>query len=281
MHYDPNHSHTLPPRLSVESSSGEPWRSTSCDSIADSARSLALGKPLSAQEARSKKHARPEDIFPLMANAHEYWTPQQPPDAKAAPPPASRGLFSRLFGSAEHQKGAEAETEPLMGEPRPSAWDAIRARVAPPPPPPGRCHCLCRRLPALSYRQRLMGFGICLGIGLMLSLTSFMSFSELLLGNPFPFACKYTLGNLLSMGASGFLVGLSKMCSDMFAPVRRVASLLYMGSLCTTLVCIFYLHNKLLTSFSMCIQLFAMVWYCFSYLPFGHTMLRRCVGSVI
>ena len=71
MHYDPNHSHTLPPRLSVESSSGEPWRSTSCDSIADSARSLALGKPLSAQEARSKKHARPEDIFPLMANAHE------------------------------------------------------------------------------------------------------------------------------------------------------------------------------------------------------------------
>ena len=136
----------------------------------------------------------------------------------------------------------------------------------------------CRRLPTLSYQQRLVGFLCCFGLGMLLSLTSLMSFTSLLGGNPTPFAFKYTLGNLLSMGASSFLVGPAKQCRDMCAPVRRGASLLYVGSLGGTLFCIFYLHSRLLTAASICVQLVAMVWYCFSYLPFGHTMLRRCLG---
>ena len=84
------------------------------------------------------------------------------------------------------------------------------------------------------------------------------------------------VGNLLSMGASGFLVGPAKQCRDMFAPVRRIASLLYVASLGTTLVCIFYLRSRLLTTVSICVQLGAMVWYCVSYLMLntplrGHT----------
>ena len=262
----------LAPRLLPSLDGGlEPWRSTSVDTIADSARTLALGKPQSG-----KPKARPEDVFPVMANAREHWTPQQQPPK--APPP-SRGVFAWLFGGGE-RTATDAETEPLI-EPGPSTWDAWKARVAPPPPKPSRCSCLCRRLPTLSYRQRLTGFAICFCLGLLLSLTSLTSFSAILVGNPMPFAFKYTFGNVLSMGASSFLVGPVKQCEDMFAPVRRVASLLYVASLGTTLLCIFYLHNKLLTTISMCLQLFAMVWYCFSYLPFGHTLLRRCVASVL
>ena len=124
-----------------------------------------------------------------------------------------------------------------------------------------------------------MGFCVCIGCGLLLSLTSLLSFGALLAGNPTPFAFKYTLGSLLSMSASSFLVGPAKQCEGMCAPVRRFASLLYVASLCATLFCIFRLHDRLLTSISMCLQLAAMVWYCLTYVPFGGVLLRRCLGS--
>ena len=271
----------------------EPWAPSSVSSIAELARAQALGKPQS-----SKKAARPEDIFPVLAfssssaasGSHDRWAPLPVP-----PRPARLARFSRFFGAGESDQTlarflgvvTDVEKEPLIegSSERASTWDALRARVgaAPPPPPPGRCHCLWRRLPSctLSYRQRLVGFCVCIGCGLLLSLTSLLSFGALLAGNPTPFAFKYTLGSLLSMGASSFLVGPVKQCEGMFAPVRRLASLLYVASLCATLVCIFRLHDRLLTSISMCLQLAAMVWYCLTYVPFGHMLLRRCVGTVL
>ena len=256
--------------------------------LAELARAQALGKPQS-----SKKDARPEDIFPVLAfsaassassASHDRWAPLPLP-----PRPARFARFSRFFGAGEADQQlarflgvvTDVEKEPLI-DASPSTWDSLRARVgAPPPPPPGRCHCLWRRLPALSYRQRLVGFCICIGLGLMLSLTSLLSFGALLAGNPTPFAFKYTAGSLLSMSASSFLVGPAKQCEGMCAPVRRFASLLYVASLCATLFCIFRLHDRLLTSIAMCLQLAAMVWYCFTYVPFGGVLLRKCVGTVL
>ena len=287
------HTPSAPDLFRLDSSGCEPWAASSVSSIAELARAQALGKPQS-----SKKAARPEDVFPVLASSafssvassassasHDRWAPLPAP-----PRPARFARFSRFFGAgaADQQLArflgvvTDVEKEPLI-KAASSSWDALRARVgaAPPPPPPGRCHCLCRRLPALTYRQRLVGFCLCLGLGFMLSLTSLLSFGALLAGNPTPFAFKYTLGSLLSMGASSFLVGPVKQCEGMFAPVRRLASLLYVASLCATLVCIFRLHDRLLTSISMCLQLAAMVWYCLTYVPFGHMLLRRCVGTVL
>ena len=270
----------------------------SCDSIAESARALALGTPASSKKAADQEYLAlpvppPSSRSSSRLSAHGHWA-APPPE----PPPAP-GLFATLRGAlgggGPSTSASNAEREPLMsddteaGAPssssswEASSWEAsfasLKARVAPPPPPkPGPCDCVCRRLPALTYQQRLFGFLACLAIGLLLSLTSLMSFGSLLTGNPTPFALKYTIGNLLSMGASGFLVGFTKQCRDMFAPVRRVASVLYVASLGTTLVCIFYLRSRLLTTVSICVQLGAMVWYCVSYLPFGQNMLRRMCG---
>ena len=138
----------------------------------------------------------------------------------------------------------------------------------------------CSCCPALTYQQRLVGFVMCFAAGMVLSLTSLFSFTSLLLGNPTPFALKYTLGNLLAMGASSFLVGPVKQCTDMFAPERRVATSLYAGSLLATLTCIFYLHSKLLTFVAICCQLCAMVWYFVSYLPFGQKALQQCLRGM-
>ena len=110
-------------------------------------------------------------------------------------------------------------------------------------PPKTAIGRLCARCPALTYKQRLIGAVACMVLGWLLSLSSLLSFTRLLLGNPLPFAYKcarlcpastrahswwctqrrahlshslssprflggrYTLGNLLSLGATSFIVG--------------------------------------------------------------------------
>ena len=53
--------------------------------------------------------------------------------------------------------------------------------------------------PSLTFQQRLVGFGIFFTIGAVVTLTSMFSFSQLLTGNPVPFALKYSIGNVISL----------------------------------------------------------------------------------
>ena len=96
----------------------------------------------------------------------------------------------------------------------------------------------CAWMPELSYSARLGGFAITFMLGVLLSLTSFSSFGSVLLGNPGPWAFKYTLGNVFSISSYCFLVGPARQCSGMFAAERRLYTLLYLGTLSTTLFCV-------------------------------------------
>jgi hypothetical protein len=53
----------------------------------------------------------------------------------------------------------------------------------------------------------MIGFAGCVISGLFLNLFSMVRLTELMLGNPKPFAVCFTLGNMLSMGSMLFLVG--------------------------------------------------------------------------
>ena len=108
------------------------------------------------------------------------------------------------------------------------------------------CYRMCSCCPKLTRAQSLLGFAICFLFGGLLSLSALGSLPSLLLGNPAPFAFKYTFGNLLSLGSSSFLVGPSKQCRDMLQPERRTASLLYLCSLFGTLVSVFFLKWQLM-----------------------------------
>ncbi|CAI2167769.1 15_t:CDS:2 [Funneliformis geosporum] len=55
------------------------------------------------------------------------------------------------------------------------------------------------------------------------------------------FAILYTIGNIISLMSTGFLVGFKKQIKTMFAPVRWFASLIFLGTLVLTLVVAFTL----------------------------------------
>ena len=101
-----------------------------------------------------------------------------------------------------------------------------------------------------------------------------------LLGNPAPFAFKYTVGNVLSLCSYAFLVGPARQCTGMFAPERALFTVCYLGSFATTLFCVFYLKNWLCTLLALVVQFAAMVLYALSYLPagMGLGLVRRLLG---
>ena len=147
-----------------------------------------------------------------------------------------------------------------------------------PPTGLGRVFACC---PNLTKGQRLLGFAICFCFGGLLSLSALNSLPSLLLGNPAPFAFKYTLGNLLSLSSSAFLVGPEKQCRDMLTPERRLASLTYLLTLVGTLVCVFVLRIQLLSFCFIIVQFCALTWYMLSYVPYGQVCLKRIIARVM
>ena len=78
--------------------------------------------------------------------------------------------------------------------------------TAKPREPEGLMGRICARCPNLTRGQRLIGFAICFVFGGLLSFSALNSLPSLLLGNPAPFAFKYTFGNLLSVCSASFVV---------------------------------------------------------------------------
>ena len=148
-------------------------------------------------------------------------------------------------------------------------------------PPETALQRACACLPALTYQQRLVGFAICFFLGGLLTLSALSSLGSLLLGNAAPFAFKYTLGNLLSLGSSGFLVGPARQCRDMASAERRVASLAYAAALFGTLVSVLVLKIQLVVFACAIGQLCALTWYQLSYVPYGQQCLRRLVVRLV
>lgn len=170
--------------------------------------------------------------------------------------------------------------------------------------PEGRVARLVYFCTNLTYKQRMLGFSICFALGTILSLSALNSLGGLLLGNPGPFAFKYTAGNLLAIGSSSFLVGPSKQCRDMLSPERRfvgplepstfvksdvthhpldgcsMASLVYLGTLVGTLISVFVIKVQLLSFALVICQFIALTWYMLSYVPYGQQCLRRTLARL-
>ena len=193
--------------------------------------------------------------------------------------------------SADEEEDEERAT--LLGGAKSAARAAAPAAAAlkaklglapKPPPPPATClerWCPCSCCPELSYTTRLGGFLFCFMLGWFLSLTSLTSFGEVLLGNPMPFAFKYTVGNVLSLCSYTFLVGPARQCSGMCSAERRIGTIFYLGSFCATLVSVFYLRSRPLTVLALVVQFVAMAHSALSYLPSGlrWALTRRLFGK--
>ena len=134
-----------------------------------------------------------------------------------------------------------------------------------------------RFLPELSWEERVMGFLLCWAFGFALTLSSMINFPRLMLGNPAPFAWAYSIGNIVGIVSSSFLVGPQAQCEMMMAPVRLFASIVYLASIVLTMFSALVLEHAILTVLLMLVQFCALLWYCASYIPFGRELITKII----
>ena len=130
--------------------------------------------------------------------------------------------------------------------------------------------------PSMTYTQRMYGFAICLGLGILVSLLSciFIFFLDFV-----AFGVTYTIGNLMSIGSSLFLSGPVRQIQSMCRPVRAICTIVYFVSMALTLFVALYVQSGLLTLLCAAIQFCALVWYMLSYIPYAQNCLCSCFKS--
>ncbi|KAI8791953.1 vesicle transport protein SFT2B, partial [Biomphalaria glabrata] len=95
------------------------------------------------------------------------------------------------------------------------------------------------------------------------------------------FAVLYTLGNLLSLSSTCFLMGPVNQIKKMFAGTRVIATILVFVMIALTLVCAFAVKNKPLTLVCCVLQFLALLWYSISYIPFARDAIKKCFSACL
>lgn len=123
---------------------------------------------------------------------------------------------------------------------------------------------------SVSPLQRVYGFAACLLAGFICMFLSMIVFIK-----PIKFALLFTLGNMLAIGSTTFLIGPMQQLSMMMDPVRAYATSMYVGCVVLALICALWIHSKILTLLAIICEICALVWYSLSYIPFAHRMVSN------
>ncbi|KAG8682424.1 hypothetical protein FRC12_010615 [Ceratobasidium sp. 428] len=127
----------------------------------------------------------------------------------------------------------------------------------------------------LTRTQRLYGFVGCLAIGFVLSI---LGTCLLFLGALASFALLYTIGIVVSLIGTGFLIGFFKQLKVMFKPVRVVATIIFFATIALVFVGAFVIGSEILCIVFVVIEYLAYTWYCLSYIPYARTAVKNMVG---
>jgi len=125
--------------------------------------------------------------------------------------------------------------------------------------------------PTLTWKERAVGFMVCFSLGFLIDLLSFGSIIGLF-GDPSKFAITYSLGVIVALLGTSFLIGPARQLKSMGEPTRIITSTIFVISIIATLVSALVLHQNILTLICILVEFSSFFWYCLSYIPYG----RKC-----
>eukprot|EP00927_Polykrikos_kofoidii_P078854 TRINITY_DN75652_c0_g1_i1.p1 TRINITY_DN75652_c0_g1~~TRINITY_DN75652_c0_g1_i1.p1 ORF type:complete len:274 (+),score=24.44 TRINITY_DN75652_c0_g1_i1:91-822(+) len=230
----------------------------------------------------------------VEGNRREEPSSVRPPPAATAAPPAESGssswssLVDSLNPTSLWRSDAAADAERGSGRSVPgeagsigqrvsrifgSQWQDLNEDMA---------STFC---PSLTMKQRVIGFTVCFGIGMLLDLLSFGRLAQLLKGKAGRFAVMYTTGNIIALTGTFFLAGPRRQYQRMSHDSRWVASMIFLISMILTIVVAStdttLKGRTLFILVCVVVQWTALVWYGLSYIPFGRRLtwqgIRRCL----
>ncbi|KAJ3146117.1 Vesicle transport protein [Geranomyces variabilis] len=120
----------------------------------------------------------------------------------------------------------------------------------------------------LTRWQRLVGFIVCLALGVFCFFIAFITIPYLAL-RPAKFATLYTMGSILSLTSFALLQGPRSFLIHIFTKERLPFTAAYLGSMVATLYFAVGQNAYVMTIICSVIQIMALLWYFGSYLPGG------------
>jgi len=130
----------------------------------------------------------------------------------------------------------------------------------------------------LSWSTRIKGFAICFGVGVLISiLGSIMLYT----GSVTKFAILYSLGNIIALCSTCFLMGPVAQIKRMFSSSRWLATVLMLFFLVLTVMSAVWWKVNILALVFMVLQFLSMVWYSLSYIPYARDAVKKCVDGCI
>jgi len=133
---------------------------------------------------------------------------------------------------------------------------------------------------SMSYENRMYSFLACLAIGAACSVFSIMF---LILVKVVPFAIMYSIGSIMGLASTMFLVGPLRQMKLMFHKNRWVATVLYLVLIVATLAIGFSNLKKagkvLIVIIFVVLQFLAACWYALSYIPYGRKVVNKAFGG--
>jgi hypothetical protein len=133
----------------------------------------------------------------------------------------------------------------------------------------------------LSYTTRIYGFGICVGLGCLISLFSFLKFSSVLQGDAKPFVIIYSVGNIIAVMSTFFLWGPCAQLKSIFKMDRLIGTIVYFSSIALTITMAVHYPKLGLLLLCIAVQFCALVWYTAASIPGGRAMLTGCCKGLI
>lgn len=128
-------------------------------------------------------------------------------------------------------------------------------------------------LPSLSKKQRILGFMLCLVLGLFCFFLCSLYIPVLVL-KARKFALLYTMGSLFFLMSFSALWGPVNHLKHLFSGDRILFSAVYFMTIGATLYFSMWRRSFFMTIIFAVIQILAMVWYIISYIPGGQTGLK-------
>lgn len=128
-------------------------------------------------------------------------------------------------------------------------------------------------LPSLTKKQRIIGFMMCLFMGVLNFALASMYFPVLILYAR-KFALLFSLGSLFTMGSFSLLWGPVNHVKHLFSKERLPFTIVYLTTLVGTLYFALGLRSTLFTTIAAVGQILALTWFTLSYIPGGQTGLK-------
>lgn len=131
---------------------------------------------------------------------------------------------------------------------------------------------------SLSWSTRIKGFGICFGLGLFISILGAIMFYT---GSVTKFAVLYSLGNIVALCSTCFLMGPVAQIKRMFSSSRWLATVLMLFFLVMTILSAVWWNKGILVLIFCICQFCSMIWYSISYIPYARDAVKKCVDGCI